>query len=410
MNQYIKKLTGTFPFTERNFEINLDGKNLIITGGNGAGKTRLINCIHNQLYRFLLDSKNLDLNHHHNIISQKRKELIDFPKGTDTYKYIQSVIEKHKSHLNDIKFTQIELVELPKKILLSKNIKSLLKFYPADRKSDIKEPTSILSLNKLIDDEYQESFDSNAGAIFENYLVSYKTLQSHKIAIEKDNKSAKIIASWFDKITSDLRNLFEDNTLTLDFDLHAQKFFVKQKDKPPFSLQNLSAGFSAIMSIYADLIMKVQLQEIKPELLRGIVFIDEIDAHLHVSLQRKIFKFLKDSFPSIQFIISTHSPFVLMSVDDAIIYDISKSEKVDNVSLYSYDAVLEGIFNVPPISLVLEDKIKLLASLVEKLDGNEENINNLISQIKPMESKLDSESKHYFVQAEIKYLRRKKNV
>lgn len=410
MNKYINKIQGVVPLTKKEINIELDGKSLIITGGNGAGKTRLIKNIHNQIYNYLLNPKHLDASYHISLINQHREQLSFHPKGTEVYRHILSQIETHKNYIDEIKTLEIDLKDLPKKIYLSKSIKSLLKFYPADRKSQIKEPTSVLSLNKLVEDEFQQNFDSDAGALFENYLVSYKTLQSHQIAINNNLEQSKNISTWFEKITDDLRNLFEDKNLELKFDIYSQRFSIKQHGKHPYHLQALSAGFSAIMNIYADLIMKVQLQEIKPESLRGIVFIDEIDAHLHVSLQRKIFKFLKESFPEVQFIITTHSPFVLMSVDDTIIYDISKMEKVENVSLYSYDAVLEGIFNVLPISLLLEEKIRLLSKLAENPKENRSSINDLIKQIKPMENNLDSESKVHFMQAEIKFMKADKNV
>jgi hypothetical protein len=47
----------------------------------------------------------------------------------------------------------------------------------------------------------------------------------------------------------------------------------------------------------------------------GVVLIDEIDAHLHVSWQQVIGFWLKTRFPEIQFIVSTHSPFVCQAAD-----------------------------------------------------------------------------------------------
>lgn len=47
----------------------------------------------------------------------------------------------------------------------------------------------------------------------------------------------------------------------------------------------------------------------------GVVLIDEIDAHLHVSWQQVIGFWLKTRFPSIQFIVSTHSPFICQAAD-----------------------------------------------------------------------------------------------
>ncbi|HCD6386302.1 TPA: AAA family ATPase, partial [Escherichia coli] len=75
----------------------------------------------------------------------------------------------------------------------------------------------------------------------------------------------------------------------------------------------------------------------------GIVLIDEIDAHLHVTLQKKVFSFFSSSFPQIQFIVSTHSPFVIQSVSDAIIFNLSTLDQMGDLSLYSYTAIIKGL-------------------------------------------------------------------
>jgi predicted ATP-dependent endonuclease of OLD family len=47
----------------------------------------------------------------------------------------------------------------------------------------------------------------------------------------------------------------------------------------------------------------------------GVVLIDEIDAHLHISWQQQIGTWLKNHFPALQFIVSTHSPFICQAAD-----------------------------------------------------------------------------------------------
>lgn len=47
----------------------------------------------------------------------------------------------------------------------------------------------------------------------------------------------------------------------------------------------------------------------------GIVLIDEVELHLHVSWQKRIGFWLKRHFPNIQFIVTTHSPFVCQAAD-----------------------------------------------------------------------------------------------
>lgn len=51
-----------------------------------------------------------------------------------------------------------------------------------------------------------------------------------------------------------------------------------------------------------------------PQQTEGIVLIDEVDVHLHPKWQQTILSQLRDAFPCIQFIVTTHSPQVLSTV------------------------------------------------------------------------------------------------
>lgn len=91
------------------------------------------------------------------------------------------------------------------------------------------------------------------------------------------------------------------------------------------SLDNLSAGQSTLLSIFATIIQysdqadphkSIRLHEIE-----GIVIIDEIDLHLHIELQLKVLPQLIKLFPKVQFIISTHSPFFLLGMSEAFKLD-----------------------------------------------------------------------------------------
>jgi energy-coupling factor transporter ATP-binding protein EcfA2 len=48
----------------------------------------------------------------------------------------------------------------------------------------------------------------------------------------------------------------------------------------------------------------------------GVVMIDEIDAHLHPEWQREIGFWLKEHFPNIQFLVTTHSPIICQAADE----------------------------------------------------------------------------------------------
>ena len=83
----------------------------------------------------------------------------------------------------------------------------------------------------------------------------------------------------------------------------------------PFN--TLPAGYERIYSIVLDLACRSYLlnRNTNPE---GIVFIDEIDLHLHPSLAAEILSRFQRSFPYIQFIVSTHSPMVISNFDQSI--------------------------------------------------------------------------------------------
>ena len=58
---------------------------------------------------------------------------------------------------------------------------------------------------------------------------------------------------------------------------------------------------------------------------KGVVCIDEIDDHMHPSLQARVIKGLRRAFPNVQFIISTHAPMVMTSVENTeenVVYEL----------------------------------------------------------------------------------------
>jgi predicted ATP-binding protein involved in virulence len=56
----------------------------------------------------------------------------------------------------------------------------------------------------------------------------------------------------------------------------------------------------------------------------GIVLIDELDMHLHPNWQRHVVANLKSAFPKIQFIVTTHSPFIVQSLESTELINLDK--------------------------------------------------------------------------------------
>ena len=77
----------------------------------------------------------------------------------------------------------------------------------------------------------------------------------------------------------------------------------------------------------------------------GVILIDEVDLHLHVSWQKKIGFWLKRHFPNIQFIVTTHSPFVCQAADPKGLIRLpapGEDRPVEHVSESLYNTVVNG--------------------------------------------------------------------
>ncbi|AHI01643.1 AAA family ATPase [Kutzneria viridogrisea] len=88
-----------------------------------------------------------------------------------------------------------------------------------------------------------------------------------------------------------------------------------------FALREMSEGYRTVAALVVDLIRQVHeaFGELPTEGARitapGVVLIDEVGAHLHVSWQKRIGGWLTEHFPNVQFIVSTHSPYVCQAAD-----------------------------------------------------------------------------------------------
>ena len=82
------------------------------------------------------------------------------------------------------------------------------------------------------------------------------------------------------------------------------------------SIFNLSAGELSLISIFGEILHQADNNQnnIQLEDIYGIVLIDEVDKHLHITLQKDILPKLFELFPNLQFIVSSHSPFMNMGL------------------------------------------------------------------------------------------------
>lgn len=127
-------------------------------------------------------------------------------------------------------------------------------------------------------------------------------------------------------------------------------------------LANLSAGQRTMLALVADIAIKAVTQNnflvppdssaenerAAPLVLQktpGVVLIDELDVHLHPKWQRLVVESLRTTFPRMQFIVTTHSPFIVQSLrgDELLLLDGQSIPELGNRGI---DEIAKGLMGV----------------------------------------------------------------
>ena len=90
----------------------------------------------------------------------------------------------------------------------------------------------------------------------------------------------------------------------------------EKKDVFAPNMSVISAGEASVIGMFAEIIRQADRlhKNIPLAEIEGIVLIDEIDKHLHIKLQNQVLPQLMNLFPKIQFVITSHSPFLNMGL------------------------------------------------------------------------------------------------
>jgi predicted ATP-binding protein involved in virulence len=119
----------------------------------------------------------------------------------------------------------------------------------------------------------------------------------------------------------------------------------------PFHL--LSDGYRNMIGMVADIAYRMatlnpQLESEAIKQTEGIVLIDEIDLHLHPNWQGIVVERLLNTFPKVQFVASTHSPFIIQSLyhrQDCLLWDLDKNQalEIDSKSIEDIAEDQQGV-------------------------------------------------------------------
>lgn len=352
-----------------NVSISLDEKqkkHLIFTGKNGSGKTSVIEALAQHINNVFTDEYFADkvsiLNH----AAKKKAEAVE--RGEEEgiiLKLEEEICKKEESLQQSRKGLAVQFNQKTDCICgLRQKYHYILAYYKADRIFEAVQPKHVEKV-QLKDDYDLDDFPRNE---FVKYLLDLKVTESLARNNNKTDKADEIHI-WFEELEQLLKQIFDDASVQLVFDEETFEFHISQHGKELFDFNTLSSGYQAVLDIVLDIIMRMEHQTHRSFdfNLPGIVLIDEIETHLHLELQKNIMPLLTTIFPNIQFVVTSHSPFILGSVEDVVIYDLENKKLVkDGLNNVPYDGIVEGYFGADKLSGSLRQKFSRYKELVKK--------------------------------------------
>lgn len=127
------------------------------------------------------------------------------------------------------------------------------------------------------------------------------------------------------------------------------------RDGVKLPIQQISDGYRAVVSLVVDLIRQLSgafddLRFVERDgrwvcELPGVVLIDEVDAHLHVEWQRRLGFWLTTHFPRIQFIVTSHSPFICQAASPKGLIRLpgpGEDRRIEHVPEHIFNGVVNG--------------------------------------------------------------------
>ena len=229
-----------------NIAIHLDKnkrKHLILTGKNGSGKTSVL------------------------------ESLVT---------YFDAIVQSSKSSNMGATAVFDSMIDMQNKF----NEGNFIFAYYKDEREFQVEPYKNIEKIQL-EDHY--NINDNPGVKLTKYLVDLKATQ----AFTKDSEKSKKIDNWFKQFEKILQSIFDDDQLKLKFNDETFQFSIHESNREPFDFNTMSRGYAAILDIINDLIMRMEAKSgLRTNFeMEGVVLIDEIETHLHLELQKKIYTF-----------------------------------------------------------------------------------------------------------------------
>jgi predicted ATP-binding protein involved in virulence len=214
------------------------------------------------------------------------------------------------------------------------------------------------AIQELTNSPFENALSFN-NSINPAYLMQWIANTKTKEALEFLNNAHNNSGRYRKSITRIERAIAEIVELKIEFVLEIDPLAVvlRVEDKV-LSFEVLPDGLKSIISWIADLLMRMDrikwATDVEVLDRNFILFLDEIDVHLHPAWQRKVLPAVQKLFKNAQIFVSTHSPFVVGSVDGAWVHKLVLDEKGNSQAQppklsedgESYRYILREVFDI----------------------------------------------------------------
>lgn len=318
-----------------NFDINLkkDKKVYCLIGENGVGKTNLIE---NMAKSLLFTSSMFHLNENNNRYSGSFFSKIINDSIKDFYLQLSADISINDISVKDFKTDNWFFTNLEKIQYHSFNFyfdRPIVYIGSKERGFTSNIDRNHIKILRNIQERFLEAFKRsfkymNGEAVEDTEIADWFTSRlvvNPSFVLENENKSyeAAIVLKLIQDLAPNLKLITQDSNgthLSLVFSEGKLLFNGVPIDKLPTGFVSLIKIFQEIVGAYsgwAGLIGQNDIQN-----LDGVVFIDEIESHLHPKWQYHIISLLKRYFPNTTFYITTHSPLIVSSSEEGEAYEL----------------------------------------------------------------------------------------
>lgn len=220
---------------------------------------------------------------------------------------------------------------------------------------------------------------------YEEWLGTYDTLVKH----EKEYSGTK--EAFFEAIKT--ANPFINEIDFINGELWI-KIKIEEQETGLLPLSFHSDGIHYFTAMIAEIAYRcVVLNGYKRENAiketNGIIMIDEIDLHLHPKWQRHVVNDLKKAFPKIQFVVTTHSPFIVQSLESNELYNLDKEYSDVNPKDLTLGEVAEEVMGTDSVmSEENSNDENLSTKYFELLSDNKKAKENIESELNKIEIKI----------------------